>query len=61
MNPFHFFTRAAVEEFEKRFTQFLVHNPIFQSFAHHSSKKAKELSSKVCVYYIFQKHVSLGK
>ena len=47
MNPFHFFTRAAVEEFERRFTQFLIHNPLFQSFAHQSSKKVQELSNKV--------------
>ena len=47
MNPFHFFTRAAVEEFEKRFTQFLLQRPLFQSFAHQTSKKAKELSNKV--------------
>ena len=47
MNPFHFFTRAAVEQFERNFTQFLIHNPVFQAFAHHSSKKAKDLANKV--------------
>lgn len=47
MNPLHFFTRAAAEQFEKNFTQFLVNNHLFQAFAHHSSKKAKDLANKV--------------
>lgn len=36
-----------MEQFERNFTNFLVNNAAFQAFAHHSSKKAKDLAGKV--------------
>jgi len=51
MNPFHFFKHYAstkgVEEFEKRLTNYLVHNPLFQYFAHQSDKAVKEAGEKI--------------
>ena len=51
MNPFNFFKTYAstkgVEEFEKRLTDFLIHNRLFQYFAHRSDTAVKEAGEKI--------------
>ena len=51
MNPFNFFktyaTSKGVEEFEKRLTEFLIHNPLFQHFAHRSESTVKQAGEKI--------------
>jgi hypothetical protein len=47
MNPFHVFQRFLAADLEKRLTQFLVENRVFQYFAHRTSRKADEIARKV--------------
>ena len=51
MNPFHFFktyaTGKGLAEFEKQLTEFLIHNKLFQYFAHRSDTAMKEASEKI--------------
>ena len=51
MNPLNFFktyaTSKGLEEFEKRLTEFLIHNRLFQFFAHKSDSAVKEAGETI--------------
>ena len=51
MNPFNFFktyaTAKGLEQFEKQLTEFLIHNRLFQYFAHRSESALKETGDRI--------------